>query len=418
MVNGDLRLGTFDSHHTPMNNKRLLIITKHFHDALDAQAKQSAALIDALSKKGIEIHVITGAPPANPAHSKSANVTHVTVYSLPATWITTKSSLYAKLWRKLTRNISACINTRWVKEAASFADHLIDKHDFDAIITIAMPMESHMVALQMRSKPKWIACFSDPWPESILPKPYSDFSLPFLNALQKRTVYDVLLSSDNVVFTCPEQQYFMRRYYPKLDRRKCKIIAHVATNTPNRKKHAKPKSTFTLIHAGAISRERSCAPLAKALGKLPFDNRIELHLYGVVHDSMLAQLRRYCREEQYKLHGWKSIPELNNAYSSANALLLIEAEMPSYPFLPSKLADYSATSLPIIAITGSSSPSSRLITQHRAGIVVAHDANSIYDALIQIYANRTIFTSEGLYREFEKNAISSKYYDLISSLSM
>ena len=35
----------------------------------------------------------------------------------------------------------------------------------------------------------------------------------------------------------------------------------------------------------------------------------------------------------------------------SDALLLVEAEMDSYPFLPSKLADYAASGLPVIAIT-------------------------------------------------------------------
>ena len=86
--------------------------------------------------------------------------------------------------------------------------------------------------------------------------------------------------------------------------------------------------------------------------------------------------------------------------------------MDEYPFLPSKMADYSVTGLPIIAVTGAGSPTARLLRQYNAGISVAHNADAILESLIRLEADYKSLGGKGLCEEFsEKNIVS--LYDFI-----
>ncbi|GAB2994529.1 hypothetical protein GCM10010960_09970 [Arenimonas maotaiensis] len=98
--------------------------------------------------------------------------------------------------------------------------------------------------------------------------------------------------------------------------------------------------------------------------------------------------------------------------SEGNALLLIEAEMEEYPFLPSKLADYSSITLPILAITGKQSPSAKLISESNGGIVCGHDSDSILNALTSIEKS-SLQVSPQLNSHFSPDGVVKNYNEII-----
>lgn len=399
-----------------MSGQRLLIITKHLLDSRDAQAQQSAALISALSASGIKLDIITGAVSAQASEISQAPSTRL--YAIPTRWLTDRQNLSAKIARKLERNLTAWLATRWARQAAQLATHLMTCERYDALISIAMPMESHIAALQANRRAPWIACMSDPWPESILPAPYSDLAIPILNSLQKQVVRKTFEKAEALVFPCIEELAYLASHYPSLNKNKAFLIPHVAPSrihTPQLL--AKAHSDITLIHGGALSRERVCSELAQAMGALPEKSRWRLRFVGHTHPEMVRALEHAGAMQRVDIDGWKSKQETLSALSSAQALLLVEARMSSYPFLPSKLADYASTGLPIIAITGPCSPSSRLIHEHNAGLVTNHDANNILQALLSMEERHTEFSSRNLSSTFQANRIAEAYCDVITLLS-
>lgn len=397
-----------------MLNRRLLIITKHFLEPRDAQAQQSAALIAALSAAGAKIDVITGAVEGNDGIASHASLT---IHALPTRWLTQQQSLAAKVTRKLERNVSAWLPTRWARAAARLASQLMAGERYDAFISIALPMESHIAALHARRQAPWIACLSDPWPESILPAPYSDFAIPLLNALQKRVVSRSFTDADALVFPCAEERDYLARHYPSLAKGKSFLIPHVApASLAPGSDAARGNDTLTLIHGGALSRERVCPGLAEAMAALPSSSRLQLRFVGQVHPDMLAAFERAGAMHRVSFDGWKSKQDALRILSSASALLLVEASMADYPFLPSKLADYSATGRPILAITGERSPATRMIGEHQAGFLATHDKQSILDALLAMEAQHARFSSQGLHGLFQASRIAAVYADIIDSL--
>lgn len=398
-----------------MKALRLLVITKHLLDPRDAQAQQSSALIGALAATAGHIDVVTGALSASPAPDFGHNVI---VHALPARWVSHRQSLLAKVVRKLQRNFDACVTTSWARCAAAVTNELMASEHYDAIISMALPMESHIAALNANRKTPWIAYMSDPWPESSLPAPYSDFAVPLLNAMQKRLVSKVFDEADALVFSCLECIDWLTRFYVAIDRDKSHVIPHVAPNsTTECPTPGASGEELILVHGGALSRERVCPALAEALGRLPPESKWTLRLIGQTHQDMLDAFERAGAMGRVRVEGWMSKREALEALSSGHALLLIEARMSHYPFLPSKLADYAAIGKPIIAITGNESATARLIRATRSGLVSAHQADSILKVMMEMEASSSEYSSATLLELFQPSSVAASYVELVQSLS-
>lgn len=414
MEHGYRRLDPGSAQALNMPTLRLLVLTKHLLDSRDAQAQQSAALINALSSKGVCVDVITGEPALGTPRIPLDPSVHL--HSLPARWLTHRQNFAAKVTRKLERNLTAWLATAWVNDASRLASHLMADRTYDAIMSIALPMESHIAAKLAHRKAPWIAATSDPWPESILPKPYCDFAVPVLTALQKSVVRDVLAKADALVVPCSEGLAYLTQHYPTLDRGKAFLVPHVAPI--NLTGASSPETdTLTLVHGGALSRERVCPGLAKALAALPPSSKWRLRFVGQVHPDMLRLFERAGAMRRVLVDGWKSKPETLEILASAQALLLVEAYMTAYPFLPSKLADYSATGRPVLAITGEGSATARLIEEYSAGIVADHSSHSILEALLSMEDRLAGLSSRNLGSIFQAEHIAAKFHEIIASLN-
>lgn len=389
------------------------MVSKHLLDGRDAQAQQSMALAAALSNAGISVDIITGDVDGVPIN---ACCKHLIIHALPAKWLTREKSTMGKIKRKINRNLSACVATKWAKCAAHLATKMMRQEHYDAFISIALPMESHIAAMLSDRNTPWIACLSDPWPEALLPAPYSDFSMPVLTAMQYRVVEKTFKAADALVFTCSNEYDFLASSYPALASQKSFVIPHVAPSRFAGDERRSLDASINVIHAGSISRERVCVGLAEAIGKLPQSSRLQFQFIGEIHAEMLSAFKQSGAMHRIQIVDWRSKREVLSTLMCAQAALLVEAKMPCYPFLPSKLADYSATGRPIIAITGSNSTVAHLIDAHQAGFVANHSVHSILGALQEVEQNYRSKTSIALWREFSAENVVSKYISLIKSL--
>lgn len=393
---------------------RILVVTKHLLDQSDAQAQQSMALLNAFVERGATLDVITGE-----VNASAAAAVHdaINMHILPAHWPTRKQTILAKVARKIDRNLSAWHATQWARSASKLITILANSTHYDALISIALPMESHIAMLRTQRAAPWIASLSDPWPESILPDPYSDYAIPVLSSLQERVVSNVLGTADAIVFPCEGQRDYIAGHYHGLDTRRTFVVPHVGPRMrfvdKNESGHA-----ITLLHCGALSRERVCKGLAHALAMLPASSKLHLRCIGNVHPEMLMEFDRAGASSRVSIEEWIPKNSVLEQMRASNALLLIEARMKSYPFLPSKLADYASTGLPIVAITGESSPTAKLVREHSAGLIAHHDPQSIYMSLLSLEASYKELSSRSLSTLFDAENVVTKYYEIIDDLKM
>ncbi len=392
---------------------RFLVITKHLLDPMDARAQQSFALVRALLSANVRLDVITGDVGERASVPSSKNLG---LHALPAAWHSRKQNIGSKITRKIERNVFAVKPSQWSRRACDRASELMAGNTYDALISLAMPMESHLAALHARRSAPWIASMSDPWPESILPPPYSDFSIPLLDRMQKQVVARVFGTADRLVFTCAEQRDFLIGHYPQVTSRKSVVIPHIAPPLHQPGSRADAPALPTIVHAGALSRERVCTGLVDAIGDLPESSSLQFRFVGHVHREMQRALERPRVAARVRLDGWKPKAEALRIMLGSTALLLLEARMRVYPFLPSKVADYSSTGRPILAITGQSSPTARLLRQYNAGWVSDHSADSIRAALAELEAGTDDPSSLGLWNAFSAERAVAAYKETAAAL--
>lgn len=397
---------------------KLLIISKHLLNLQDAQAQQSNALVLALANAGYELDVICGSDTSNQSEHDNANALRshpmIRLHALPASWYASAQSISQKIRRKVVRNFWAICIGDWARQAGQLATNLFSEKRHRVLISIALPMESHFAANFLHRKLPWVACMSDPWPEYILPAPYSDFSLPILSQMQRKAVQRVLDAADRIIFTCDEMLDYMRSYYSGLESERVALIPHIAPEMRCCINNVSGGDR-RIVHSGALSRERVSIALAVALSRLPKDDPLQLHFIGYVHPRMMRMFEEQGVLNRIIVTPWMEKQQVLTNCESSSACLLIEAQMPEYPFLPSKLADYSSTRRPILAVTGQASPTSRLLSEYNAGIAAPHDPEAIVEMLIT-FGELPLDGRTGLHTYFAEDSIANHYQHILAEL--
>ncbi|WAU73832.1 hypothetical protein [Acinetobacter sp. TR11] len=381
---------------------KVLIISKHLLNLTDAQSQQTLAFIEAMQEICERIDIITATTiPAELSSLSYLTQKNTTIYTNNAEWITNGNSLFDKIKRKIHRNILAIMESKWVISSQILANNLDLEYNYSAIISIGLPIESHIVGLKLKNKSKWIAHFSDPWPESIMPKPYSDYSIPIINKLQKNVVKKVLNCAKIITFTCTQSRDLFLNHY-SFDAKKSYILPHIAPNPVCSVR--KSEDSFLITYAGSLSRERFFSDFFIAIANLPKSSNIVIQFIGYIHENAINLIKNLNIENRFIIRGQLNKEETLRYMQQSNALLLIEAKMEIYPFLPSKLADYSAIkNIPIYAVTGENSATSKLILKYNAGFVSTYNKDEI---------KNTLLTMEKI--KFERNNKAESLYDFFS----
>ena len=379
---------------------KLLIISKNLLDQKDAQSQQSLAFIEALQEVFECIDVIAAQTTESDLRSlKHLETKNIKLYPLPAKWVSSGTEFIEKIKRKLLRNLMATLITKWAKAAGQLANALSRKNNYAAIITIGLPIESHMAGLQLTDKSKWIAHFSDPWPESLMPKPYSDYSIPIINWMQKNVVQKTINQAKLISFTCIQSRDLFAAHY-KININKTYITPHVAPPpiTPLKRSD----KNFIITHAGSLSRERFFPEFFYAIKELPEESKVIVQFIGHVHPPAQQLVEVLKIQHRFVFKGQLNRNDTLLRLRESDALLLIEAKMEIYPFLPSKLADYSALGLPIYAITGKKSASAQILNSYYGNYTSTHSVASITKVLQEISTSRHNRNENSIYKIFDK----------------
>jgi len=103
---------------------------------------------------------------------------------------------------------------------------------------------------------------------------------------------------------------------------------------------------------------------------------------------------------------------LEKIFDQSAALLVVEADLPYSPFLPSKFADYASSGRPIIAITPPKSSIRDYLSKFGGGYSVGHDKTEIADAICSIFDEQKAFMiaqETGLSNNFKSEVIGMQY---------
>lgn len=263
----------------------------------------------------------------------------------------------------------------WVKPSVKFLTELIEKGQFQAIITTGPPHSMHLIGRDLKRKTGmfWLADFRDPWSQwEFLDK------LPMQNRVRtkhKKLELEVLSEADKVTTISPTFQHDLEQ----LATRKINLITNGFDDADIPQDFSigeKKAGSLHLVYTGIIDSIRNPMPLLKAM-KEEFSKEkgeVKFTFVGRVSDQVREEI---ARDSWLSVHvnfaGYVSHQEVFGFYEKADALALILTNTKNAKGnIPGKLFEYMATTLPILALGDREGDSAKILKESEAGEVFAH----------------------------------------------
>jgi len=235
------------------------------------------------------------------------------------------------------------------------------------LVSFGQPWQSHLVGLkikQFRRRVRWVASFSDPWADN----PYITESceVPQEVIVQERSV---IAAADALVFNTKEAADLVMRKYPFELQEKSHVIPHILDMELLRlieRERYRQTDRLRLLHAGSLyGGQRLSVGLFEALRDLRkrnlVDRDIEIRFIGDIPENVVELVRSYGLVDCVS---WITplfhIPTLREMFA-ADVLLVMDANFPRSPFLPSKVVDYLMFDKPILGLTPADSATCRFL---------------------------------------------------------
>ncbi|TXE11005.1 glycosyltransferase family 4 protein [Algoriphagus aquimarinus] len=263
----------------------------------------------------------------------------------------------------------------WVKPSVKFLTELVEKGQFDAVITTGPPHSMHLIGRDLKRKTGvfWLADFRDPWSQwEFLDK------LPMQNRVRdkhKKMEQEVLNEADVVTTISPTFQHDLEQ----VANRKINLITNGFDDTDIPEGFSvgeKKAGSLHLVYTGIIDSIRNPMPLLKAMReefskekgdvKFTFVGRVSDQVRGeIAADSWLSTHVHFA--------GYVSHQEVFGFYEKADALaLILTSTKNAKGNIPGKLFEYMATTLPILALGDPEGDSAKILKEAEAGQVFSH----------------------------------------------
>jgi glycosyltransferase involved in cell wall biosynthesis len=401
---------------------RILAVTKYFPPETNSQSLQMGRVTGAIREAGCEVHVVAALFADRLGRALERAENGCTIHYIPAKRPEGSNRVTARAARRIVDEISTIHSTgRWVTEALAEALRISRFFRPEILFTASTPFDSHLVGLRMTGVQElpWVASFSDPWPAAVTPDPYRRRAIPFLSRFQRRFLRRVLREAHGIHMPSRIAIDTVQDASGVRIKDKSRVIPHIGLHSP-------PEEAFPpggwLMHIGHLTRERVSRPLLEAVETL---TRGKPSLFrgllcvGWVCPEFHDLVRRLKMTESVRFMNPVTEYDAGVLARSASALVVIEADMPFSPFLPSKFADYACSRRPIIAITPPSGAVREYLARYGGGIAVLNQREEILEALSKVLLSNseTRISKQspgeaGLASPFCATSVATRYLDL------
>lgn len=302
----------------------------------------------------------------------------------------------------------------YLKKALS----IIKVHQPDCIITSSNPLESHLVGLSLKvlTNLPWVAFFSDPRPNSILPPPYRNNADYFQSIFEKYWIAKVLRRCDVIHMPSKYGIILTEKAFGIPISDKSYAIPHIGSIP---KENTSLKYKGWMVHTGRLVKSRVSTHFLLAIREAnkQIPNRFSgLLCVGVVCPEFIAKVNELNMGKIVKIIDQRPHLEAIKIIQSASSVVVLEADMKVSPFFPSKFAEYASTNTPILAVTPPISAIRDYINKFGCGIAVSHDKEEIIDGICRIFPieiERNKIDNSLLSNEFKSSTVGEKYKSMI-----
>ncbi len=282
----------------------------------------------------------------------------------------------------------APLMTRWTHQATRKATELARSRPFAVLATFASPWENHEIGLQVQRATglPWLAHFSDPWADN----PYFSYLSPEQKQLQQQLEARVIERADALVFVSETTRDATMSKYPAPWRHRSTVVPHAfdrplmqsLPDIPTR------NSRFRLLHGGNFYGSRTPKPLLEALSmlrKTPIAKNLDVRMIGLIEPKLRYQIAKRGLEEILTIVGQRPYIETLFDLAISDAAMVIDANFPLSPFLPSKLIDLIGLEKPIIGVTPPGGTTDLLLQRLQCPSVPPDDSSGLAKAITTLH---------------------------------
>jgi glycosyltransferase involved in cell wall biosynthesis len=262
----------------------------------------------------------------------------------------------------------------WVNPSVKFLDVYLRQNDIQTIVTTGPPHSMHLIGLKLKQKNpalKWVADFRDPWSEW----GFLDSIRAGKRAKQKHQRLERLVTTtaDTVVTITP----FYVRQFERLSGRKVDLLTNGYDEDDFKKINVRKADKFIIRHVGIVNEKCNPRPFMQAIDKFleahpEAKKNVVVDYVGDVHPAF----REFVTAKQtlnVVTTFTPAIPhkQLILKYGEASVLLLVlTGYKDAEGYMPGKLFEYIATSLPVLGIGPEVGDAADLLQRARAGEMI------------------------------------------------
>lgn len=309
----------------------------------------------------------------------------------------------------------------WIKPSVKRVSRLIEKTDFDAIITTGPPHSLHRIGYHLKQKfshINWIADFRDPWTNIGYHHQLKLSELSKSKHLQQEN--EVLNAADHIIVTSPSTK-------TEFEEKTKTPITLITNGYDDFDFHTELDEHFTLSHIGTLLNERNPENLWIAIAELieeseHFKTHIELKFVGQVGQNIVNSLERLGLKKHCNFLGYQPHQLAQDQTFSAQVLLLIEKDIPQTKgIVPGKFFEYLQAKRPILAVGPKDWDVSQLIKTHQAGFSYDYQQKEGIKACIKAYFNDFLkgklnVHSKGI-EVYHRKKLTEKLIEVIKTLN-
>lgn len=273
----------------------------------------------------------------------------------------------------------------WIKPSVRRISKLLDKTNFDTIITTGPPHSLHRIGYCLKLKyPElpWIADFRDPWVNIGYHK---DLKLtPSTAEKHQQMEQEVLTSADHIIVTSPSTQ-------KEFQQKTAKPVSLITNGFDDTDVSFELDEHFSLAHIGTLMSERNPENLWQVLAELVeedvhFKNNLELKFIGQVSQNIIDSLRHHDLQKHSTFLGYLSHKQAQQQMFSAQILLLIEKDLTqTQGIIPGKFFEYLQARRPILGVGPQDWDVAKLIAKHNAGSAFSYQEKDELKSQIKTY---------------------------------
>jgi glycosyltransferase involved in cell wall biosynthesis len=240
----------------------------------------------------------------------------------------------------------------WIRPSVKYLVNYLKQNRVDVMVSTGPPHSMHLIALGVKKKLniKWIADFRDPWTNIDF---YKDLKLTrSSNRKHKHLENEVLTNADIVIAIGKTFSEELK----SLGAKNIEVITNGFDQDDLPLNKPQLDSNFSIVHLGAINKDRNHPVFWKAIKELiqenkEFKERLEIRFVGKVDNAVFQQIKDLQLSSFINYLPYVSHDQVFNELLKARLLFLPINNTPnSQGIVTGKVFEYLASQRPILAV--------------------------------------------------------------------